>query len=192
MIITCKEYGEWGGGISINAENTAEANGLITHSVSAVAYSGSLTTRTDYNTGVITLDSGHAVTTGTVCVFFSGGYFYDAEGVVTGDSLAVDEGIGSVLPSAGTAVTVCNHTPITTTFDADEMKALFVDCDDDAIVMFDEGGIHKLVVDRKMFAFVENSNQHPFPSTVIDEINFAVKPAVVATTVKIGLLLNTL
>lgn len=72
-----------------------------------VAATGTLTTRTDDNTGVITLASGHGLTTGDVVdIYWSGGYRRGMAATVATNALTIDAGAGTVLPIATTAVKV--------------------------------------------------------------------------------------
>lgn len=73
----------------------------------AAAKTGTLSTRTDADTGVLTLASGHGVTTGAVIdVFWSGGTRRNMDvGTVSGTSVPVDGGAGDNLPVLTTAVT---------------------------------------------------------------------------------------
>ena len=68
---------------------------------------GSLTTRTDDNTGVATMVAGHGFITGNVVdVFWSGGMRYGMTATVATNAVTVDGGAGDALPIATTALTV--------------------------------------------------------------------------------------
>lgn len=77
----------------------------------AAAKTGSLTTRTDANTGVLTMDSGHGITTGArLDVYWDvgDGTFGSRYGMVVGtvatNSVPIDGGTGTDLPAAATAI----------------------------------------------------------------------------------------
>jgi hypothetical protein len=72
----------------------------------AAGSAGTLTTRTDDNTGEVTLSAGHGQTSGTYDVFWSGGCRRGMTGTVTVNALALDLGAGDVLPADETAVVV--------------------------------------------------------------------------------------
>lgn len=76
------------------------------------AKTGVLTTRTDNDTGTITLDPGHGLVTGRVDLYWTvGGVAGKRRGVagtVTGDSLAVDLGSGDNLPAQSSAILAVN------------------------------------------------------------------------------------
>lgn len=69
---------------------------------------GTLTTRTDNDTGVITVASGHGITTSdVVTVFWTGGSRYKLTvTATTSTTISVDVGAGTNLPTANTAVVV--------------------------------------------------------------------------------------
>lgn len=81
-----------------------------------VAKIGTLTTRTDNNTGTFTMASGHGFSTGNkIDVFWSGGSRRAMDATVTGDSVVLDGGSGDNLPIATTAITAMR--PVEVVFD---------------------------------------------------------------------------
>lgn len=81
---------------------------------------GTLTTRTDSDTGAVTLTAGHGLTSGTYDIFWGGatpGMRHGMTGVITSNSLALDVGTGDNLPVATTAVVVCKQ--VILDFDSD-------------------------------------------------------------------------
>lgn len=95
-------------GLNFTISTTIESQLAIPWSVElAAAKSGSLSTRTDANTGTLTLESGHGVTTGArLDVYWDGGRRYGVTvGTVSGTAVPIDLGAGDDLPAAGTAVT---------------------------------------------------------------------------------------
>lgn len=72
----------------------------------AAGSAGTLSTRTDDDTGEVTLTAGHGQTSGTFNVFWAAGYRRNMTGTVTVNALALDGGAGDVLPIATTAVVV--------------------------------------------------------------------------------------
>lgn len=86
----------------------------------AAGVPGTLTTRTDNDTGAVTLSAGHGQSNGTYDVFWSGatpGCRRGMTGVITVNSLALDGGAGDNLPPAATAVVICKQTVVD--FDSD-------------------------------------------------------------------------
>ena len=74
---------------------------------------GSLTTRTDDNTGVGTLSTGHGlVTNDVVDVYWSGGVRYGMVATRSVNAITVDGGAGDVLPAQDTAIAIVKQTAI--------------------------------------------------------------------------------
>ena len=98
------------GGVNFHESKSHSSDGIIVEDVSvAAAEEGDLTTRTDDNTGVVTLDdSGHGFEVAEkVSVFWSGGCRRRMPITdVTGNAITVDGGSGDALPTQGTAVTM--------------------------------------------------------------------------------------
>jgi len=87
---------------------------------------GTLSTRTDDDTGVCTLSSGHGLSDGKVDVYWSGGVRYGMDGTVSGTEVTVDGGAGDNLPVVSTAVTVTAQTSIEVNFDGDDAQIIAV------------------------------------------------------------------
>lgn len=117
-----------------DAQTAVECDTVIesktTMAALAAAKTGTLSTRTDDDTGEITLSTGHGITTGMIVdIYWSGGVRYGVTvGTVAGNAVPFGgeggEGAGDVLPIQTTAVTVCEQTEINLNFDGDDM--LFV------------------------------------------------------------------
>jgi hypothetical protein len=89
------------------------------------AKSGTLSTRTDDNTGVVAFSSGHGFSTSDVIdLFWSGGQRRGMTATVAGDNVTLDGGSGDVLPSTSTAVT--GMVPVEVEFTVEGDNALFV------------------------------------------------------------------
>lgn len=71
------------------------------------AKTGTLTTRTDDDTGSLTMEASHGITTGaTLDLYWSGGSRRGLTvGTVSGTTVPIDGGAGDVLPSAAAAIT---------------------------------------------------------------------------------------
>lgn len=115
--------------------------GLTSHSGSAVGHerkaassnalpaakAGSLTTRTDADTGVVTLSTGHGITTGMkVDVYFPAGVRYHMTATVATNAVTVDGGFGTDLPLEDTAVYLAEQVVINTDFDADAVTLMAI------------------------------------------------------------------
>lgn len=115
------------GGVSVQSTITREEEGSVTpyNSTIAAGSSGTLTTRTDDNTGVVAAATGHGiVTSDTVDVYWAAGVRYGMTATVSGDNITVDLGAGDVLPAATTALVITKQIEVNADFDGDDM-ALF-------------------------------------------------------------------
>jgi hypothetical protein len=92
-----------------------------------VGWAGVLT-RSDADTGVITLGAGHSVINGKVDVHWEGGCRYNMDGTVTDtNTLTVDGGAGDDLPAtAVTPVVSQNPSILDLTFDGDNLSLIGV------------------------------------------------------------------
>lgn len=89
---------------------------------------GTLTTRTDNDTGTFTMDSGHGFSTGNkIDVFWPTGSRRNMTATVTVNSVVLDGGSGDVLPAAATAITAMKPVEVTVpTIDGDTVVGLVV------------------------------------------------------------------
>lgn len=116
-----------GGTITQSIPRTADAGGIREISL-PVGYTGTLSTRTDDDTGTVTLAGGHGITTGAkVDIYWSGGVQYDVTvGTVSVNSMPFDSGSGDNLPAQSTAVVVSLRTEINLDVDGDELALLAI------------------------------------------------------------------
>lgn len=112
-----------GGGITIQPLPITRTNsGVIAlEDTLDAAKPGDLTTRTDDNTGTLTMDSGHGFTDGQVIdIYWSGGVQRSAViGTVATNSVPFDSGIGDNLPADETAITAVVQKSINLAIDGD-------------------------------------------------------------------------
>lgn len=116
-----------GGGSAINSTLTRETDAAASREVSMPAgNAGSLTTRTDDNTGTITLGAGHTIQTGDIVdIYWATGVQYKVTvGTVSGTSVPFDVGIGGVLPAQGTAVVMTERIQINADIDGDLLSCI--------------------------------------------------------------------
>lgn len=134
-----------GGGVSGQRQKTLTGDNLVTFSKSlSAAKVGQLTTRTDANTGTLTMASGHGITTAAkVCVFWDGGMRYNVTvGTVSGLSVPIDLGGGVDLPANLTAVTVMvqNNETSGWTITGDNVNGIMAACDKPFAAIFLDSG----------------------------------------------------
>lgn len=108
-----------------NVNTSADGELTQTPSVPA-AKTGALTTRTDANTGTLTMDTGHGITTGAkISIFWTGGSRSNVTvGTVSGDSVPFDLGSGDDLPADETDVTAMVGVERTFAVEGDDIVSL--------------------------------------------------------------------
>ena len=114
-------------GVSIQKTITRTGDGLITREVSLpAAKAGTLTTRTDNDTGVVTVASGHGILdTDNVDLYWATGRRYGVDvTAVTATTISIDAGAGDNLPIATTAVTIVKQVTINVAIDGDAAKVI--------------------------------------------------------------------
>ncbi len=109
---------------------------------------GTLSTRTDDNMGVITLGAGHGLTNETVSVGWTGGKRVGmAITAYDSTTITVDGGTGDNLPTQSTSVVVGVAVPATdAVFDGDNMAFLLIKCPQRSVVNFLDSGPASLFV----------------------------------------------
>lgn len=88
--------------------------------------SGSLTTRTDNDTGVVTLSGGHGVVNGRVDAYWSGGKRIGMTATVAVNAVTIDGGTGDNLPAQSTTVNLKNPQVLSPTVDGTAAVGLLV------------------------------------------------------------------
>jgi len=119
-----------GGGITIQPLPIQRTNSgtIALEDTLNTAKAGTLSTRTDNNTGTLTLGSGHGITDGQIIdVYWSGGVQRTVTvGTVSGTSVPIDGGIGDNLPTAATEITACVQKAINLAIDGDNADIVAV------------------------------------------------------------------
>lgn len=119
-----------GGGLSINKTATRTCDNVNVYEITLPpGKAGTLSTRTDDNTGVATLSASHGITTGMIVdVYWSTGMRYGMTvGTVDGNDVPLDGGSGDNLPTEGTAVVVTEQVIINTHIDGDALSILAIE-----------------------------------------------------------------
>ena len=128
-------------GLQFGSQATRTGDGAISLDPTLDAgKAGTLSTRTDDDTGVATLSEGHGVTdSDTVDVYWSGGLRYGMSvTLVDGNDVSIDEGSGDVLPDEDTAIIVGVRQQLNATFDGDDVEMFAFLCDKRAHVELTE------------------------------------------------------
>lgn len=174
-----------GGNISRQLSREADAGIALDVSVPK-GYAGTLSTRTDNETGTLTLSSGHAITTGMIVdLYWSGGKRTGITvGTVSVNSVPIgadDSGSGNNLPSQDTVIVASERIPFNIALDGDavsilglqmkynnstetaESRAIFVDSADDVIATIDLTANEARVYD------IEAGDDNPFTGDPITD-----------------------
>ena len=181
-------------GLSIASVVQREASGGVAHSVTLPAATAAhLTTRTDNNTGVITLPEGHDIVNGKVDVYWAGGVRYGMDGIVTVNALAIDLGAGDNLPDDESDVTVANQVVIDTDFDGDLLAIIAAACDKVSHLDFqDVGGTSLKAVALpagEMWSWAADMGiANPLTGNPVASIEVSNGDSAAAAALKIGLL----
>jgi hypothetical protein len=120
-----------GGSVPINPPPVIRSGSSAIGIIEAlpVSQAGSLTTRTDDNTGEITMSSGdHSISTGDVVdIYWASGVHRGATvGTVDGTAVPIDSGIGDDLPIQGMGISIVPQFAINTHIDGDNLKMIAI------------------------------------------------------------------
>lgn len=112
---------------SINQSKIRTGDDLIDLQITLPAgKSGTLTTRTDDNTGIVTVASGHGITgSDTVDVYWAAGRRYGVDVTATdATTISIDLGAGDNLPTASTAVVIVKQVVVNKAIDGDNVAII--------------------------------------------------------------------
>ena len=160
------------------------------------AKAGSLTTRTDNDTGVVTLSTGHGITTGMVVdVYWADGCRYGMTATVSVNAVTVDGGEGDNLPAQATAVTLAEQVDVDLPdFDGDLLEMLAIYTARRAHVDFREAAATALARTQpagEVYSWAADSGvTNPLANTVVETVKVSNGDSAGTCVVKIGLLLN--
>lgn len=131
-------------GVTINASVSRTETGQISHEVTLTAgLAGTLSTRTDNDTGILTVTAGHGIVgTDVIDIYWTGGRRYGAVvDSVTATTITfgtVTVGSGDNLPVVDTAIVVAKQQTVDTDFDGDNLKMIVGYADQRAHLHFQE------------------------------------------------------
>lgn len=120
------------GGVAINQSVTRSGDGAIGQEIALpVGYAGQLTTRTDNETGTLTMEAGHGIETGDIIdLYWDGGARYGIlVGTVSVNSVPIgadDSGTGDNLPTNLTDIVASVQVAVNTFIDGDALSVLCV------------------------------------------------------------------
>lgn len=136
------------GGAAIDGQLLRSGGGGENHTtILAAGNAGQLTTRTDADTGVVTVAAGHTVVSGKVDVYWTEGGVLGKrigmDALVTNDqdtTINIDAGAGDNLPTNLTEVVIANQVAITAAFDGDDVKLFAASCSRRGSLTLIDGG----------------------------------------------------
>lgn len=164
------------GSTQLSGQRSVSGEGKIEIDVSVGAGSvGTLSTRTDANTGVITGPGGHPITTGLIVdVYWEGGYRRGMTvGTVSVNSIPIDGGSGDDLPIATTAITIARRTQVELAVIGDEVQALALHCASRAVFSLADGSSEHLgkLVENKIYAWdAEDGSANPIAGDTLTQV----------------------
>lgn len=178
---------------AVNASQTTDLTdetAVIGNTTLPQAWGGGLSTRTDNNTGVVTMtDPAHAITTGMrVDVYWDGGSRYGMTvGTVAGVTVPIDLGGGDNLPIAATTVVVSPAVTMTFGVTGNNMTALVMAAPQaKGLFAFDVGGTDSFAVTLQqgdVYDWSSHSNSaNPFAGLVITGMHQSSSDTTKATT----------
>lgn len=119
-------------GLTIRGSATRDGDGADTREIALPAGKvGQLTTRTDNETGTLTMASGHGITTGAIIDLYwaTGARYGILVGTVSTNSVPIgadNSGTGDNLPTNLTAIVACVQVPFNVAIDGDNVQLLGV------------------------------------------------------------------
>jgi hypothetical protein len=185
-------------GVNIDATiaRTDELEQAFQHTMDA-GKAGTLSTRTDDNTGILTVATGHGITDAdTVAIFWDGGSRYGVTvTATTGTTISIDLGAGTNLPILTTAIVVAKESEHTLAIVGDDITVLAVGCDNRASVNFRDSGDASLLrydmASKEGRLWMASSDvTNPLASDTVANVVIA-NGGTSAMALKIGLLLDT-
>jgi len=186
------------GNITFNQASSPSADGMIVHDVSvAIGEVGSLSTRTDADTGVITIeDSGHSFEVDDrVDLYWSGGSRRGMNvTVVAGALVTIDAGSGDDLPSALSDVTLIVPTLLDVSVLGTLVEAILLSTTQRGQIVFVGSGAtehyQKELGLAKSWEWEDgNGDLNPITGDQIEGV-YVSHDGIIAATMKVGILHN--
>jgi hypothetical protein len=131
------------GGVNIQKTGSRIGDGLITREITLPAgKAGTLTTRTDDDTGVVTSNGHGILDTDTVAVFWNGGRRYGVDvTAVDANTVSINAGAGNILPIATTAVVIVKQVAINVSIDGDAIQLVGISFEFLSTAITDDGHV---------------------------------------------------
>lgn len=183
----------------ISLESTIVRNEELEQAVQvelAAGIAGVLSTRTDNDAGVLTVGSGHGVTTDdSIAIFWADGSMYSGNvTATTATTITFDSGLGDDLPDAASAVVIGVEQSHSFSIVGDNLVVLAIQCPNRSIVQFFDSTTLDLVYDMEAdegrLWISDQGVTNPLATDNTDSVKVA-NGETTATTLKIGTLATT-
>lgn len=186
------------GGVSMSGQSQLSGENQVSYEpLAAVATgkAGTLTTRTDNDTGVATLSSGHGlITNDVVDVYWSGGVRYGMVATVATNAITVDGGAGDNLPAQDTAVVLCKQTVVTSfSFDGDNAVLIAISANRRAYWQFQDASSTVLAsgeLDAGEIYLYQGIGTNPVAGDDVAKLVYSNGDSTSTLTLKAGVLLD--
>lgn len=187
-------------GRTINLASSVSADGgTLKEKTVPAAKTGQLTTRTDADTGTLTMDSGHGITTGArLDVYWSGGARRGMTvGTVSSNSVPIDGGDGDDLPDNLTSITAM--VPVEESLPAvgDNVSAIVLSSDLNGTIVLADSNDAELAAQRvggdypKAYVWTSYRDPvNPIAGDTVDSVFFSHGDATQSATMRAALLFD--
>lgn len=163
------------------------------------AKTGSLTTRTDDNTGVLTMAASHGITDGQLLDVFwaTGSRRAMTVGTVATNSVPIDGGSGDDLPTAATSITAMVPTEVAMTLVGNNALGIMVSSPVKGYIVFADGSgdiadaTYEIEADGQGKCWVNgNGATNPLSGDSVTKVKFSHKDSTAAQTMKAAVVLT--
>ncbi len=167
-----------------------------------VAKVGQLTTRTDADTGVLTMVTGHGFSTSDkIDVFWSGGRRRNMTATVATNAVTVDGGSGDDLPTNLTSITAMKPVVVSVAFDGATAVGVMVSSPVPGFIAFFDNAGTPLVIANATYELEATAGEgktwvsgngvsNPFGSSVVSQVKFSHENSAAAQTMKAAVVFN--
>jgi hypothetical protein len=186
-------------GLQFTGNAQASEDGQIGQQVTlAAGKAGTLSTRTDNDTGTATLSADHGILTADVVdVFWTGGIRRNmVVGTVSGTSVPLDGGAGDNLPVQDTAVVICKQSVIDMDVEGDLIAMAIASTNTRANIDFQQAdGTTIKSIDLAaggVWYWNVGDTANPFDSVTVGKVIASNGSSTTSATVQIGLIYDSL
>jgi hypothetical protein len=186
------------GGVSVAGTVSRTASGQRSEIISLpAADAGTLTGRTDADTGVATLTTGHSIANQNVVdVYWTGGIRYGMLATVATNAVTLEGGAGANLPTAQTAVALCAQVTVALPFDGDLIEMIGAVGTRRGHTHFEETGsasalAQELIATEPWTWVSDQGVTNPFATKDVTEVHVSNGDSAGTSTITIGLLIDS-